>query len=193
MRVNQSKFTVCFSDLSWESFGSFSIYPRASAVHQYLKEYCKRYIPEDVIRLRTTVKSVERIPGDFFEEGHRWRLQTTLTGGDNIGQDGSFGVDTICAVIEATGFDSPSSLAFLPSEVKDALDYDPTCFPAPFILDENYLSMSPSIPELAVVGFPGAYWPLFEMQARATVRGWTSSSSSEVTYAPQQLEQRSKL
>jgi len=110
-----------------------------------------------------------------------------------IGKDGLTTVDNVSAVIYATGFDTPSSLAFLPDEVKAILEYDPTCSPAPFILDTNFLSQNSSIPTLAIVGYPGAYWPLFEMQARAIVHAWTSSSAVDHAYTREQTDQRSKL
>lgn len=76
MRTNQSKFTMCFSDLSWESVGPSPVYPKASDVLLYLEEYCRRYIPEDVVRLCTTVKGVERI-STGSEGGGRcgWKLR----------------------------------------------------------------------------------------------------------------------
>lgn len=96
-------------------------------------------------------------------------------------------------MIHATGFDTPSSLAFLPSDVKAALDYSPACLPAPFVLDTNFLTQNATLPTLAIVGFPGAYWPLFEMQARGIVRAWTSSNAPELACTRGQLVQRLEL
>ncbi|KAJ4356546.1 uncharacterized protein N0V89_004580 [Didymosphaeria variabile] len=110
-----------------------------------------------------------------------------------VKNDGNFAVHNVCAVIQATGFDTASSLAFLSPQTKMALDHDPTCSPAPFVLDTNLLSQNSSLPTLGLVGYPGAYWPLFEMQARAIVKAWTSPSLPELTNTPSHVEQRSKL
>ncbi|KAL1606446.1 hypothetical protein SLS60_003850 [Paraconiothyrium brasiliense] len=283
MRTNQSKFTMSFSDLSWESLGSSPVYPKAADVYLYLEEYVKRYIPVRNIRFRTAVVKVEQIPEASVAGGNRWKLQLheTIADGDsheynpppsftvglvtpekvkasrkmirsiidgdegyvdtrridelapigilgdsypqfvktgrilhvrgtlsrlkqvdeeyataiiqNVKKDDYFGVDSVCAVIQATGFDTASSLDLLSSQIKTALDHDPTCSPAPFILDTKFLSQNLSLPTLGIVGYPGAYWPLFEMQARAIVNAWTSSSSLKLTNTPSDVGQRSKL
>lgn len=74
MRTNQSKFTMGFSDLSWESLGSFPVYPRASDVYGYLEEYFNRYIPRESVRFGTTVKSVEHISDEAIHGITRWKL-----------------------------------------------------------------------------------------------------------------------
>src|SRR6478735_1195613 len=72
---------------------------------------------------RETLKSLERVDEDF--------VSVTI---ENKDKNGLFTVDKICAAIEATGFDSPSALAYSSPEVKTALDYDSSCFPASFVL-----------------------------------------------------------
>ncbi|KAJ5752928.1 FAD-dependent pyridine nucleotide-disulfide oxidoreductase [Penicillium odoratum] len=73
MRTNLSRFTVAFSDFSWESaLGTSNIpmFPQASQVGQYLDEYTNRYIPSDVLRLGHRVLKAERIASET-----RWRIQ----------------------------------------------------------------------------------------------------------------------
>lgn len=63
MRTNLSRFTVAFSDLSWESVlasANVPMFPQAREVCQYLKAYRKRYIPDDVMRLRCRVLTTVR-------------------------------------------------------------------------------------------------------------------------------------
>lgn len=112
---------------------------------------------------------------------------------ETVGKQQSVSIDNVCAVIYATGFDTAASFAFLSHDIKTDLDYDPSCYSAPFVLDDDFLSRNSSVPELALVGFPGAYWPLFEMQARATVLAWNTSSSSQFTSTKVDLAQRHQL
>ncbi|KAJ5677033.1 FAD-dependent pyridine nucleotide-disulfide oxidoreductase [Penicillium maclennaniae] len=75
MRTNLSRFTVSFSDFSWESaLGSADvpIFPQARQVGRYLAAYCQRYIPEEVLRLGQRVVSAVRSPG--VEAESRWRI-----------------------------------------------------------------------------------------------------------------------
>ncbi|KAJ5717169.1 FAD-dependent pyridine nucleotide-disulfide oxidoreductase [Penicillium malachiteum] len=72
MPTNLSRFTVAFSDLSWESvFGSSSvpIFPQARQVGLYLEAYRKRYIPETSIRLGHQVLKTVRTVGPGSETG----------------------------------------------------------------------------------------------------------------------------
>ena len=127
------------------------------------------------------------------------RLETAEEGAqvtatiEQVGQGELIYVSNVCAVVFATGFDTSSSLAFLSPQIKADLEFDPTCSPAPFVLNANFLSQNTSVPSLAVVGFPGAYWPLFEMQARATVNNWTSSSQSRCISMNPSSRQKSQL
>ncbi|KAF3397881.1 hypothetical protein F1880_005974 [Penicillium rolfsii] len=74
MRTNLSRFTVAFSDLSWESALSCAdvpIFPQARQVGQYLAAYSRLYIPQDVLRLGCRVVETQRLRGK--DETWRWR------------------------------------------------------------------------------------------------------------------------
>ncbi|KAL3468251.1 hypothetical protein BJX64DRAFT_87328 [Aspergillus heterothallicus] len=79
MRTNISRFSVAFSDLSWESVlgsgeGDVPMFPRAWQVRKYLEKYARTYVPEGVIRLgRTVVKTVRT--GKLEGTGARWEVQ----------------------------------------------------------------------------------------------------------------------
>lgn len=63
MRTNLSRFTVAFSDLSWESVlgnGDIPMFPQARQVGQYLAAYAERYIPKEALRLGSYVRQTER-------------------------------------------------------------------------------------------------------------------------------------
>lgn len=78
MRTNLSRYTVAFSDLSWESvFDSQDVpmFPQAWQVGMYLEEYVERYIPSGVIRLgHTVVQTVRR------DAERRWTVKWVLEG-----------------------------------------------------------------------------------------------------------------
>lgn len=74
MRTNLSRYTVSFSDLSWESvFDGRSedvpMFPRAWQVGMYLEQYAGRYIPPGVIRLGSQVVKTIRL-----EDGKGWTV-----------------------------------------------------------------------------------------------------------------------
>jgi cation diffusion facilitator CzcD-associated flavoprotein CzcO len=66
--TNLSKFTVGFSDLSWDSVGlnqdqnsaGAPLFPKAWQVNTYLEAYRKRFIPDDVIKYKHEVADVHR-------------------------------------------------------------------------------------------------------------------------------------
>lgn len=75
MRTNLSRFTVAFSDLSWESaLDSLDVpmFPQARQVGQYLAAYANRYIPADVLRLGHCVVKTERSAGK--DATPRWKV-----------------------------------------------------------------------------------------------------------------------
>jgi hypothetical protein len=75
MRTNLSRFTVAFSDLSWESALSCAdipMFPQARQVGQYLAAYSSLYIPEDILRLGHRVVNTERLVG--MNDVCRWRV-----------------------------------------------------------------------------------------------------------------------
>ncbi|TGO24967.1 hypothetical protein BPAE_0090g00110 [Botrytis paeoniae] len=77
MNTNLSQFTVCFSDLAWDSVEMqplATIYPKAWQVHRYLKEYAARYIPAGIIAFKTYVKEIEHIQTSPEEETNKWKI-----------------------------------------------------------------------------------------------------------------------
>ncbi|EPS25838.1 hypothetical protein PDE_00774 [Penicillium oxalicum 114-2] len=75
MKTNLSRFSVAFSDLSWQSAlggTDLPMFPRAREVGQYLAVYAERYIPGSCLRLESRVIRTERLVGEdgkFF-----WRV-----------------------------------------------------------------------------------------------------------------------
>ncbi|RJE23918.1 Pyridine nucleotide-disulfide oxidoreductase [Aspergillus sclerotialis] len=74
MRTNLSRYTVSFSDLSWESvfdgrYEEVPMFPRAWQVGMYLEKYAERYIPPRVIRLGCKVVETIRL-----EDGRGWTV-----------------------------------------------------------------------------------------------------------------------
>lgn len=116
-------------------------------------------------------------------------LLTATIGGLTVKD--SLVIENVCAVIYATGFDPVTSLSFLSEPTKRALGFDSSCAQAPILLDTNFLSQNSSLPTFAMVGFPGAYWGFFEMQARAIVQAWTKKH--ELGRVPMRLSQDEKL
>jgi cation diffusion facilitator CzcD-associated flavoprotein CzcO len=75
MRTNLSRFTVAFSDFSWESALNFAdgpMFPQARQVGQYLAAYSQRYIPRDMLRLGYRVIKTERLTGS--DVTCKWRV-----------------------------------------------------------------------------------------------------------------------
>ncbi|KAJ4294128.1 hypothetical protein N0V90_007818 [Kalmusia sp. IMI 367209] len=105
MRTNQSKFTMSFSDLSWESIDlqgqSAPIYPKASQVYQYLTQYWERYIPPEIVQFRTTVQEVEQLEDVGDGEQRRWKIQLCRDLGDRMTELSEITFDYIVA---APGF-----------------------------------------------------------------------------------------
>ncbi|KAK0280140.1 hypothetical protein LTR35_008291 [Friedmanniomyces endolithicus] len=95
--------------------------------------------------------------------------------------DGHTVVDNIGAVIYATGYTPSTALDFLPDDVKQALQYDPSSARLPLILDQ-WQTTSTAVPDLAFLGFyEGPYWGIMEMQAKLTADRWIN----EKELAPQ--------
>ena len=85
MHTNLSQFTVCFSDLAWDSVEMqppANIYPKAWQVHRYLKEYAKRYIPPGTIAFQTHVKVIEHIQTSPEEEKKKWKITAIALDGE---------------------------------------------------------------------------------------------------------------
>jgi hypothetical protein len=64
MSTNLSQFTVCFSDLAWDSLELQpppNTFPKAWQVNRYLERYAQKFLPDNIIHLQTRVKSAEQI------------------------------------------------------------------------------------------------------------------------------------
>ncbi|OCL10408.1 FAD/NAD(P)-binding domain-containing protein [Glonium stellatum] len=87
MPTNLSRFTVAFSDLSWNSVDldgeadeikgkkksdHMPIFPKAWQVGRYLETYAKKYIPKDIIHLNSRVTKAERIMQDGVK---KWKVK----------------------------------------------------------------------------------------------------------------------
>jgi hypothetical protein len=73
MRTNLSRFTVAFSDLSWESVlgEDVPMFPQARQVGRYLAAYSERYVPTEALRLGHRVVNAVR---SAESPDSRWRV-----------------------------------------------------------------------------------------------------------------------
>ncbi|CAK7274928.1 hypothetical protein SEPCBS119000_006424 [Sporothrix epigloea] len=98
---------------------------------------------------------------------------------------GTSSIDNVLAVILATGFNSASSLCYLPDSVKNKLSFDESDIQHPLAL-AFHDTHHPCVPGLAFIGFyRSPYWGVMEMQARvataliiehAASQEWASST-----------------
>ncbi|TGO63674.1 hypothetical protein BCON_0011g00130 [Botryotinia convoluta] len=144
MHTNLSQFTVCFSDLAWDSVEMqppAHIYPKAWQVHRYLKEYAARYIPAGIIAFKTYVKEIEHIQTSPEEKTKKWKITSiALEGGTRIEK-----IEIFDYLIIASGFFSqarqipfpcinliqkqdgqPSSIILHSSQYRQLSDLSPT-------------------------------------------------------------------
>jgi hypothetical protein len=92
-------------------------------------------------------------------------------------------ITNVAAVIFATGFDAAPSLDFLPKEILESLQFDPTCDEFPLALSVNTV-VNRSLPSLGFVGFyRSPYWGVMEMQARYLARLWSGDAQAAKTLA----------
>ncbi|KAF2003520.1 hypothetical protein P154DRAFT_543874 [Amniculicola lignicola CBS 123094] len=108
MRTNLSRFTVAFSDLSWESVGlqdgdqstsTLPMFPKAWQVGRYLETYAKQFIPSSVIVCNTRVSKAELVG-----KPRRWRVVTVNQTSHETHEQG---FDYL--VVASGFFDRPSS------------------------------------------------------------------------------------
>jgi cation diffusion facilitator CzcD-associated flavoprotein CzcO len=142
MRTNLSQFTVCFSDLAWETLNLRpppNIYPKAWEVSRYLEHYYWKFIPAGVVAFQTQVTAVERI-----QLG--WRL-TAVELESKIEK-----VKIFDYLIVASGFFSePKSLNF---ELKDIDHQSPILHSSQFrsLRDLSITGQQPTTGKILVVG-----------------------------------------
>lgn len=90
---------------------------------------------------------------------------------ENYGEEQA--IKDVAAVIFATGFEATPSLDFLPSDILQALQLDPTGDEFPLALNVHSV-VSRKFPSLGFVGFyRSAYWGVIEMQARFLGKLWS--------------------
>ncbi|KAH7391690.1 hypothetical protein BKA66DRAFT_412625 [Pyrenochaeta sp. MPI-SDFR-AT-0127] len=88
---------------------------------------------------------------------------------------GTSTVTDIAGIVEATGYNV--DLDYLDKDVKDLLNYDPSCPRIPFLLTRG--SILAEIPTIGFVGFyEGPYWGVMEMQARFIADTWAKHDTS---------------
>ncbi|KXT10867.1 hypothetical protein AC579_8989 [Pseudocercospora musae] len=152
-----------------------------SAVYVALSESYPEFVRSGLIEVQAgRVKGLDRDRG-----GKGATAEIERVSGD------SEAVSDIGAIIYATGYSPASAINFLPEDVKEALDYDPSSLRLPLILS-GWQTTTSSVPDLALLGFyEGPYWPMIEMQARYTAHRWLSADSSAPVIRP--YEEPSKL
>jgi hypothetical protein len=90
-------------------------------------------------------------------------------------------LDNISAIIFATGFDSASSLSFLPKSILSTLGHDPSTPDLPLALS-LHSTIHPSVPSLGFVGFyRGPYWGVAEQQSALLRTLWQPDASPPAT------------
>ncbi|KAF2843005.1 FAD/NAD(P)-binding domain-containing protein [Patellaria atrata CBS 101060] len=106
MLTNLSRFTVSFSDLSWDSVSlndstnplvndsevrnvkqTAPMFPRAWQVGRYLQAYAQMYIPENCIKLNSKVTKAERFQEDTI---HKWKVSWNSTQDSSSTREGVF-------------------------------------------------------------------------------------------------------
>ena len=118
------------------------------------------------------IKIIQGHAKDFKALGER-----TITV-DNDTSKESLQITNIAAVILATGFDAAPSLNFLPPELLETLQFDPSCDEFPLALNVNTV-VNRSLPALGFVGFyRSPYWGVMEMQARYLAKLWSGDTQA---------------
>lgn len=88
-------------------------------------------------------------------------------------------IDGIVAVVHASGYTPAPALSWLPADVLEHLEYDPTAHRLPLILDKVQ-TMNTNVPDIAFIGFyEGPYWGVMEMQARLVTETWAQAAQGK--------------
>lgn len=80
MKTNLSRFSVAFSDLSWETALGCSevpVFPCAWEVRRYLEKYAEVYIPRECLRLGRRVLNVIRCEKGNTRARLGWKISWT--------------------------------------------------------------------------------------------------------------------
>ena len=152
------------SDLGYSALIPPSEEPRTTA-YVTLSETYSEFVRSDVIQpVAGRVEALKELKNGTI-------VATVKTADSNID------IDDIVAVIHATGFIPSTALEFIADGTKDVMEYDESSPRLPLIL-EGYQTMSPRIPELALLGFyEGPYWPIIELQACLTAKRWLAETN----------------
>ncbi|OGM44335.1 putative dimethylaniline monooxygenase [Aspergillus bombycis] len=108
MPTNQSRFTVTFSDLAWESVidgPDIPMFPQAWQAGKYLQTYAERYIPKETLRLgHKVVRSTRETSGSSRPS---WTIQWILERDNEIKEsstDQGVQSETFDYLIVASGY-----------------------------------------------------------------------------------------
>lgn len=82
MKTNLSRFSVAFSDLSWETAlgreeRDVPVFPYAWEVRRYLEKYVEVYIPRECLELGRRVLNVMRRDTKNTRDRMGWRVSWT--------------------------------------------------------------------------------------------------------------------
>jgi hypothetical protein len=123
---------------------------------------------------------------EFVRSGNIKVLKGKVTGNSKEGSDRIIVendgkeqlISNVATVIFATGFDPAPSLDFLPPDLLQTLQLDPTHDEFPLALNVHSV-ISQKVPSLGFVGFyRSAYWGAIEMQARFLGKLWTGDAAA---------------
>lgn len=96
----------------------------------------------------------------------------------NVDGEEEIVLDDVAAVVFASGFDARPSIDFLPEEILQTLDFDPSGDKFPLGLDMHG-AVSRHYPSLGFVGFyRSPYWGVMEKQAQFLGKLWTGDGKA---------------
>jgi hypothetical protein len=145
MNTNLSQFTVCFSDLAWDTLDlkpSPNIFPKAWQVNRYLETYAQKFLPEGIVKFRAKVNNAERID-------HGWRI-TTKNLESNVEEIKVFDYLLVTSGL----FSEPAPLKFNSNEDVSSLSPVPVLHNSKFreLKDLTITGQQPSTGKILVVG-----------------------------------------
>ena len=135
----------------------------------------------DRIRSEITFLGISDTYTEFVRSGDIKIIKGKVTGHLNDGSntiwvennDEKQEIKDVAAVVFATGFETAPTLDFLPEDILQTLQFDPSGDEFPLALNVHSI-VSHKIPSLGFVGFyRSPYWGVIEMQARFLGRLWS--------------------
>ena len=128
----------------------------------------------EFVRMGSIFPYLARLSSTHTESSRPW-LTAQIKG---LG-DETITVQDVSAIIYANGYTPSAALSFLPDDIKNKLEFDPTSARIPVLL-QNWQTMNPSVPTLGFIGFyEGPYWGIMEMQARILAKLWANEAEQE--------------